>query len=105
MEDSLMLKKRARFWLAMSLTLSLLAFSYACGGKKDETANGGDTGGGGDTTAPAWTPKGDEGSITGKITLTGTPLAHSKIDTAQRANCSAKAPNLMSNTVVSNGGN
>jgi hypothetical protein len=101
-----MLKKRARFWLAMSLTLSLLAFSYACGGKKDETGTGGDnTGGGGDTSSKAqeWTPKGDEGSITGKISFTGTAPAPQKIDTAQDANCSAKNPNLMTETVVAKG--
>lgn len=100
-----MLKKRARFWLAMSLMLALLAFSYACGGKKDETASD-NTGGGGDSssTAQAWSPKGDEGSITGKISLTGTAPAPSKIDTAQDANCSAKNPNLMTETVVAKDG-
>jgi plastocyanin len=102
-----MLKKRARFWLAMSLTLSLLAFSYACGGKKDDAGTGGDnTGGGGDTSSKAqeWTPKGDEGSITGKISLTGTAPAPSKIDTAQDANCAAKNPNLMTETVMAKDG-
>src|SRR5437763_11686082 len=103
MEDSLMLKKRARFWLAMSLTLSLLAFSYSCGGKKDETGTGGDnTGSGGDTSSKAqeWTPKGDEGSITGKISLTGTPPEAAKISTGADPYCATRSPDLKSETVM-----
>ena len=44
-----MLKKRARFWLAMSIMVSVLALSLACG-KKEEA---GDAGGGGDTGSQA----------------------------------------------------
>src|SRR5215212_4579595 len=97
-----MLKKRASFWLAMSLTVSLLSFSFACGGKT-ETGDGGNSGGG-DTGATAWTPKGDEGPITGKINLTGTPPAPTKIDMGQDSNCAAKNPNAVTETVVAKDG-
>ena len=97
----MMLKKRARFWLAMTLTVSLLSLSFACGGKK-ETADEG--GGGGDTTAKTFAPKGDEGTITGKVNLTGTPPAPQPIDMSQDANCKAKNPNATTETVVAKDG-
>lgn len=105
-----MLKKRARFWLAIVSVLAVLALSFACGGNKD--TGGGNTGGtdnsgsGGDktSTATAWAPKGDEGSITGKVNLTGDAPAPSKIDTGQDPNCAAKSPNLMTETVVAKDG-
>lgn len=98
-----MLKKRARFWLAITALFSLLAFNYACG--KKETAESGDNTGGTDTTtATAWSPKGDEGTITGKINLTGTPPAPQKIDMSQDANCASKNPNAVTETVVAKDG-
>src|SRR5947209_3044962 len=96
----MMLKKRARFWLAMTLTVSLLSLSFACGGKK-ETA---DEGGGGDTTAKTFAPKGDEGTITGKVNLTGTPPAPQPIDMSQDANCKANNTNPITETVVAKDG-
>lgn len=101
-----MLKKRARFWLAISLLLSLLALSFACGGKKDETAGTGGDAGGGDTgtTAQAWTPKGDEGTITGTINLNGPPPPATAIPTSADAYCAQKSPDLKSETVVSKDG-
>ena len=97
----MMLKKRARFWLAMTLAVSLLSLSFACGGKK-ETAE--DNSGGGETTAKTFAPKGDEGTITGKIKLTGTPPAPQPIDMSQDANCKAKNPNATTETVVAKDG-
>jgi plastocyanin len=98
-----MFKKRASFWLAMSLTVSLLSLSFACGGKK-ETGESGDNSGGGEQTAKAWAPKGDEGTITGKVNLTGTPPAPQKIDMSQDANCASKNPNATTETVVAKDG-
>jgi hypothetical protein len=97
-----MFKKRASFWLAMSLMVSLLTLSFACGGKK-EGDSGGDSGGG-DTTAKAWAPKGDEGTITGKVNLTGTAPAPQSIDMSQDANCKSKNPNATTETVVAKDG-
>lgn len=93
-----MLNKRARFWLAMSLMVSLLSLSFACGGKS--TSEGTDNTGGTDTTATAWTPKGDEGSITGKVSLTGDAAAPQKIDMSQDSNCATKNPNAMTETLM-----
>jgi plastocyanin len=100
-----MLKKRARFWLAVFALFSLLAFTYACGGKKDTAESGDNTSGGGDkAAATAWAPKGDEGTITGKINLTGTPPAPQKIDMSQDANCQKKNPDATTETVVAKDG-
>ena len=64
-----MLKKRARFWLAMSIMISVLALGLACG-KKEEA---GDSGGGdtGPTTGTKYAATGNEGTVTGKINLNG----------------------------------
>ena len=96
-----MFKKRASFWLAMTLMVSLLSLSFACGGKKEEAGdNTGDSG----QTAKAWTPKGDEGAITGKVNLTGTAPAPQPIDMSQDANCKSKNPNATTETVVAKDG-
>ncbi|HEV7375038.1 MAG TPA: carboxypeptidase regulatory-like domain-containing protein [Pyrinomonadaceae bacterium] len=99
-----MLKKRARFWLAIFALLSLLAFSYACGGKKETAESGDNTSGGDAPAATAWTAKGDEGSITGKVTLNGDAPAPQKIDMAQDANCASKNPNAVTETLVAKDG-
>jgi len=98
----MMLKKRARLWLAMTLTVSLLALSFACGGKKDtaEDNSSGDNG----TTAKTFAPKGDEGTVTGKVNLTGTAPAPQPIDMSQDANCKSKNPNATTETVVAKDG-
>jgi len=98
-----MLNKRARFWLAMTLVVALLTLSFACGGKK-EGGESSDNTGGDQSTAKAWAPKGDEGSITGKVNLTGTPPAAQKIDMSQDANCASKNPNATTETVVAKDG-
>lgn len=99
-----MLKKRARFWLAVFALVSLLALSYACGGKKDADSGDNTSGGGDKPAATAWAPKGDEGTITGKINLTGTAPAPQKIDMSQDANCASKNPNATTETVVAKDG-
>ncbi|HEY0378682.1 MAG TPA: carboxypeptidase regulatory-like domain-containing protein [Pyrinomonadaceae bacterium] len=95
-----MLKKRARLWLAICVMASLAALG-ACGGKGgDETANSGTDGGG----ATKWTPKGDEGTITGKVSLNGEAPAPQMIDMSQDANCKAKNTNPVTETVVAKDG-
>ncbi|MDQ3821401.1 MAG: hypothetical protein M3362_27490, partial [Acidobacteriota bacterium] len=98
-----MLKKRARFWLALTLAVSLLSLSFACGGKKD-TAEDNSSGGGDEKAAKTFAPKGDEGTITGKVNLTGTPPAPQPIDMSQDANCKSKNPNATTETVVAKDG-
>ena len=93
-----MLKKRARFWLAMSVMISVLALSLACGKKEEATdSGGGDTG---PTTGTKYTATGNEGSVSGKVTLNGEAPAAQKIDMSQDANCAAKNKDPKTETVV-----
>lgn len=96
-----MLKKRARLWLAICVVASLAALA-ACGGKKDDDTAGGD--GGGTTSGTKYTATGNEGTITGKISLTGEAPAPQPIDMAQDANCKANNPNPTTETVVAKDG-
>ncbi|HKQ99681.1 MAG TPA: carboxypeptidase regulatory-like domain-containing protein [Pyrinomonadaceae bacterium] len=98
-----MLKKRARLWLAISVMASLLALGTACG-KKDTAGDSGGDSGGGTTTGTKYAATGNEGTITGKVSLNGEPPAAQKIDMAQDANCASKNPNAVTETVVSKDG-
>jgi len=87
-----MLSKRARLWLGLILAISLLSLASSCGGgggKTDETNEGGPQ-----TKATPPPSKGDEGTVTGKVTYTGTAPEPKKIDTSADAACTAKSPNL-----------
>jgi plastocyanin len=86
-----MFSKRARMWLGLVAALSLLSLSSSCGGNKtDETGTPGDGGG------KAYASKGDEGTITGKVSYAGAPLEQKPpIDTSADPVCKAKSPNLM----------
>ena len=84
-----MFSKRARLWLGLIAALSLLSVASSCGGPKtDDNTNTGDKGG------KAYTSKGDEGTITGKVSYTGAAPEAKKIDTSADAACTAKSPNL-----------
>jgi plastocyanin len=84
-----MLSKRARLWLGLILAVSLLSLASSCkpktGAGEDETPTAG-------ATPPP--SKGDEGSITGKISYIGTAPEPKKIDTSADAACTSKSPNL-----------
>jgi plastocyanin len=86
-----MFSKRARMWLGLIAALGLLSLASSCGGggTTDNNANTGDTGG------KAYTSKGDEGSITGKVSYTGAAPEPKKIDTSADPACTSKSPNLM----------
>src|SRR5207302_6794037 len=86
-ESRIMLSKRARLCLGLIAVLSLLSLASSCGGPKTEE----DTGG---PAAKAFKPKGNEGSVTGKISYNGTAPEPKKIDTSADAACTAKSPNL-----------
>ncbi len=92
-----MLSQRARFWLAVSLMVSLLAFGFACKKSSVEDDDTGDTAG---NTGTPFKPKGDEGTITGKVTLTGTAPAPDPIDMSQDGACVQSNPNPVSEVVA-----
>jgi len=84
-----MLSKRTRLWLGLIVAISLLSLASSCGGPKTETnENEGPSG-------KAFASKGDEGTISGKISYTGAAPEAKKIDTSADAACTAKSPNLM----------
>lgn len=86
-----MFSKRARLWLGLMMAVALLSVLSGCG---DKTATPDD----GTTTAGNTPPpsKGDEGTISGKVTYTGTAPENKKIDTSADSACTAKSPTLMS---------
>jgi plastocyanin len=83
-----MLSKQVRLWLGVTLAVSLLSLASACK----------PTGDGGEETPPpegkAYAPKGNEGTISGKIAYTGAAPEPKKIDTSADAACASKSPNL-----------
>jgi hypothetical protein len=91
--------KRARFWLALFVVVSLLSL-VACGGSDDEEdeADAGDA-----TTETAGTPyksTGNEGSIKGLVSLTGDAPAPKPIDMNADPACSSRNPNAVAEDVV-----
>src|SRR5258707_5934388 len=86
-----MFSKRARLWLGLIAAASLLSLAASCSNKPPE----GDGGNGGDKTGKAYASKGDEGTITGKISYTGAAPEPKKIDTSADVNCAQKSPNLV----------
>jgi plastocyanin len=85
-----MFSKSARIWLGLIVALGLLSLASSCGGNKTETNDSG----GGDKGGKAYASKGDEGSITGKVSYTGAAPEAKKIDTSADAACTSKSPNL-----------
>lgn len=85
-----MFSKRARLWLGLIAAISLLSVASSCGGPKTADDNEGPTTAG--SAPPA--SKGDEGTISGKVTYTGTAPEGKKIDTSADAACTSKSPNL-----------
>jgi hypothetical protein len=83
-----MLMKSARFWLMTAIAMSFLALAMSCGGNKDEDANANSG-----PKAAVYAKTGNEGTITGKITATGTAPAPKKIDMGADTACASKNPN------------
>src|SRR6266404_1787989 len=86
-----MFSKRARIWLGFIAALSLLSLASSC----KPTTDTNDNGGGGEKGGKAYASKGDEGTITGKVSYTGAAPEAKKIDTSADVNCTQKSPNLM----------
>ena len=80
------------------IILATILIVVSCGRKKPADKEGKDSGGG---TKQQYASKGDEGTITGKISFDGAPPAGKKIDMSQDAAC--KGSNV-AETVVANDG-
>jgi plastocyanin len=83
-----MLSKSARVWLGLIAVVSLLSLASSCGGGNGDDANKDQP------EAKKYVSKNDEGSITGKISYSGTAPEAKKISTDADPACSAKSPNL-----------
>lgn len=95
-----MLKKRASFWLAMSVVAALLSLMFACGGAREEAGTPETSSAG----ATKFAPKGDEGSVTGKVAFNGAAPAPKKVDASADPACATANPNLTTeDTVVADG--
>jgi hypothetical protein len=95
-----MFMKQTKVWLMLTIALSLLGLASAC----SKTPEGGNTGETPPAGATAFTPKGNEGSVTGVIAYTGTAPTPKKIDSSADPACGSKNPNLVvEDNVVTNG--
>ena len=86
-----MLSKRARLWLGLIAAISLLSLASSCSKTPDGTPDDGKDGG---PPGKAYASKGDEGTVTGKVSYTGTAPEGKKIDTSADAACTSKSPDL-----------
>jgi len=97
-----MLKRYGTFGLILMIGIAMLgtALTAGCGGRR-----GGKKGGekGGEKAKQSYTSKGDEGTITGKVTLDGTPPAFDPIDMSQDAVCAGSADKSADNVRVKDG--
>ncbi|MEP6570453.1 MAG: carboxypeptidase regulatory-like domain-containing protein [Acidobacteriota bacterium] len=92
--------KQTKVLLVLTLALSLLALASACGPKTEAPGPGDNT----SSTAKKFAAKGNEGTITGVVSFTGTPPAPKKIATDADPACGQKNPNLATeDTVVKDG--
>jgi hypothetical protein len=96
--------KRASFWLAVCTMALLLCLSLACGKKAEDSGEANDNSNGGATAGTKYAATGNEGTITGKTSFTGTAPEPKKIDTSADAVCAQKNPNAVTeDTVVKDG--
>jgi len=86
--NKVMLTKRARLWLGLIAAVSLLSLASSCGGGGNTNTE--------ETTTVKAVPTKDAGTITGKVSFTGTAPAPVKIDTSADNNCAKASPNLTS---------
>src|SRR5262249_23395004 len=85
-----MLSKNGRLWLALIALISLLSLASSCGGPKTEENDNA----AGDGAGKTYAAKGNEGTISGVVSYTGTLPEAKKIDTAADPACTAKSPDL-----------
>lgn len=87
-----MLRKNPWSFLALIGLLALFAMGSACGNKGSEGTTGTNNAAG--TATTEFTPKGNEGSVSGVIAYAGTAPAAKAIDTSADPVCGQKNPNL-----------
>ena len=93
------MNKQTKVWLVLSIALSLLALSSACGGSGTNKEAGPGT-----TESVGTAYSGPTGTISGVISYNGTPPAPKKIDTTADPVCGQKNPNLTTDdTIVKDG--
>jgi plastocyanin len=96
---------RARTLAALLVALCLLTFSLACGGDSDDTAEDAEDAGGGDAevATTAYTPTGNEGSITGVVNFAGAAPASKPISMDQDPVCAQSGAGAVAEDIVVNG--
>lgn len=97
-----MFPKKLKFWLCLLAVVSLLSFSAACGGGGDDDVAEEDDAGG--TSGTPYQTTGNEGTITGKIALNGTPQPQPVIDMTADPVCASKSAGAVTETVVAKDG-
>lgn len=79
------------------IILATILIVVSCGRKRPADKEGKDSGG---STKQQYASKGDEGTITGKISFDGAPPAGKKIDMSQDANCANSAGDKTTDDVL-----
>ena len=93
--------KQIKVWLVLTTIFSLLAFASSCSKPAEDS---GSTNDGAKPAGKAYTAKGDEGTVSGAISFTGTPPAPKKIDSSADPACGTANPNLVTeDTAVADG--
>src|SRR5260370_22694292 len=87
-----MLSKRARLWLGIIAATSLMSLAVSCNPKTEEPPP--------KPEGTTYNSKNDEGTISGKISYSGTAPAPIKIQTDADDNCTKASPNLMNEVWV-----
>ena len=96
---------RARFLVALSAALCLLALSVACSRSVDDMEDAADAGGDSAEVASLtpYKPSGQEGSIAGTIIFAGAPPAPKGISMDADPVCSSASPDAQAEDIVVNG--
>src|SRR5687768_11011442 len=89
--------KQMKVWLALTTIFSLLALVSSCSKPASDSPPTND---GPSASSKTFTPKGNEGSVTGAIAYNGAPPAPKKIDTSADPVCGTANPNLATEAVV-----
>lgn len=95
-----MLPKRTRFWFALFIAISLLSLVLACNSKDDDEVGEGEDDETVETAGVKYTPKGNEGKITGTISFAGTAPEVRAIDMNADPACATNNPHAVAEDVV-----
>ena len=92
--------KRARFLVALLAALCLLTFALACGGDDDDEEIADDNAADTQAAVVQYKPSGNEGTVAGMVTLTGTAPAPKPISMGADAVCESKNTNAVAEDIV-----